>query len=452
MITQDTIAAISTPLGEGGIGIVRLSGGDAIAIARGLFVSSTGRDLEAGRIFHGHVVDSGGGVIDEVLLHVMRAPHSYTCEDVVEINGHGGSGPLAAILEQALARGARLAKPGEFTLRAFLNGRIDLVQAEAVIDQIRAKSDAGLRAAAAAANGAVSTAINEIKQTLVDALARIEAAVDFPDEDLPDLVTDGLREDIERAHARVDALLATAEAGRLYREGASIAIAGEPNVGKSSLFNALLRDARAIVSAIPGTTRDRIEETISLSGVPVRLTDTAGLRTTEDEVERIGVGIARDTLRNADIVLYVLDATKPDDGQTPEELANVERPVWVVVNKIDLAPLADMPTWTATCAGVSRVSAYTNEGLHELEAGLGQLLLGSADVVPEKGLINRAHQRESLRAAQAALDRVLANFNASPELLSIDVREALTALGEITGETTPEHILDLIFASFCIGK
>ncbi len=451
MITQDTIAAISTPLGEGGIGIVRLSGRDAIAIASGMFVSSTGRGLEQGRVFHGHVMDGAGRTIDEVLLHVMRGPKSYTCEDVIEINAHGGSGPLAAILEQALARGARLARPGEFTLRAFLNGRIDLVQAEAVIDQIRAKSDAGLRAAAAAANGAVSVAINEIKQTLVDALARIEAAVDFPDEDMPDLVTQALRGEIEQALSRVNEMLSTAEAGRLYREGASIAIAGEPNVGKSSLFNALLRDARAIVSAIPGTTRDRIEETISLNGVPVRLTDTAGLRTTEDEIERIGVDIAREAVRTADIVLYVLDAQSADTAM-PDALTGVERPVWVVLNKMDLAPNAPAPTWAAGLAGISCVSAHTSEGLHELEAALGSFLLGSADVVPEKGLINRAHQRESLRRAQGALEQVIANFDASPELLSVDVREALSALGEITGETTPDDVLEVIFSSFCVGK
>lgn len=451
MIAQDTIAAISTPLGEGGIGIVRLSGSHAIAIASGMFVSSTGRGLEAGRVFHGHVLDGQGRTVDEVLLHVMRGPNSYTREDVVEINGHGGAGPLAAILEQALARGARLAKPGEFTLRAFLNGRIDLVQAEAVIDQIRAKSDAGLRAAAAAANGVVSIAINEIKQTLVDALARIEAAADFPDEDMPDLVTDGLRAEIERAMGRLNELLSTAEAGRLYREGASIAIAGEPNVGKSSLFNALLRDARAIVSAIPGTTRDRIEETISLSGVPVRLTDTAGLRATDDEVERIGVDIAREAVRSADVVLYVIDAQAMDETM-PEALAGVERPVWVVMNKMDLALNATAPTWAEGLAGISRVSAHTNEGLHELETALGHFLLGSADIVPEKGLINRAHQRESLRQAQGSLERVLSNFAASPELLSVDVREALSALGEITGETTPEDVLERIFTSFCIGK
>lgn len=460
---EDTIAAISTPPGEGGIGIVRLSGTQALAIARAMFVSSSGCDIARGprRVFHGRIVDGQGNAIDEVLLHVMRAPHSYTREDVVEINGHGGAAPLNAVLEQVLIRGARLAQPGEFTQRAFLNGRIDLVQAEAVIDRIRARTDASLRAASAAASGALSKGINETKETLVEALAHIEAAVDFPDEDLPDLVNEPLRARLAVARDRMQALLDTAETGRLYREGVSIAIAGRPNVGKSSLFNALLRDARAIVSAQPGTTRDRIEELITLSGVPARLTDTAGLRATHDEVERIGVEVARDALKAADVILFVLDASTPfteEDAALARELETLERPVWVVMNKMDvvvdkgLQPLACAPAWTERFAGISRVSAKTGAGLEALERDLGGLILGGAPVTPDQGLITRAHQRDSLRRATAALERVLDQFQASPEFLSIDLREALSALGEITGETTPEDVLERIFASFCIGK
>ena len=455
---DDTIAAISTPPGEGGIGIVRLSGNDAVAIGRQVFRSKTGRDISTGkgRVFHGHAVDDNGAVIDEVLLHVMRAPHSYTREDVVEINCHGGAGPLGAVLEQVLIRGARLAQPGEFTQRAFLNGRIDLVQAEAVIDRIQARTRASLRAASSAASGMLSNAINEMKSTLVDALARIEAAVDFPDEDLPDLVDEGLRERLSGTRARMLELLATAETGRLYREGAAIAIAGRPNVGKSSLFNALLRDARAIVSPQPGTTRDRIEELITLSGVPVRLTDTAGLRATHDEVERIGVEVARRALADADIVLFVVDASEPlmeEDMRLAEELSALERPIWLAFNKTDLPSLAAAPdSWREWLRGSSRISATTGEGLAELERHLGSLLLGGAPISPDQGLITRAHQRDSLRRAASALERLLNNFGGSPEFLSIDLREALSALAEITGETTPEDVLDRIFASFCIGK
>jgi tRNA modification GTPase len=253
----------------------------------------------------------------------------------------------------------------------------------------------------------------------------------------------------------MQALLDTAETGRLYREGASLAIAGRPNVGKSSLFNALLRDARAIVSPHPGTTRDRLEELITLAGIPVRLTDTAGLRAAGDEVEQMGVAIARGALQAADIVLFVVDASQSltdEDLTLARELEQLDRPVWLVMNKLDLAPAAQPPKWAHTCAGITRCSAKTGTGLHDLEQGLARLLLHGATLSPDQGMITRAHQRDSLRRATAALSRLLQNFPASPELLSIDLREALQALGEITGETTPDDILDAIFSAFCIGK
>ncbi len=453
---DDTIAAIATPRGEGGIGIVRVSGGEALVIAEALFVSSSGRDIrtDVRQVYHG-TIRYGAAAIDEALLHVMRAPHSYTREDVVEINCHGGAAPLNAVLDLVLARGARLAEPGEFTRRAFLNGRIDLVQAEAVIDRIRAQTRAGLRAAASAAGGTLSRAIHECRDTLADALARIEAAVDFPEDDLPDLVDPALRERLEQALRRMGELLDTAETGRLYREGAGVAIAGRPNVGKSSLFNALLRDARAIVTAEPGTTRDRLEEVITISGVPVRLSDTAGLRSAEDEAERIGVQVARDAVKQADCVILVLDASAPcteQDERLAREVLEHNAPALLALNKTDIAQAAPFPPWAADFTASCRLSAKTGEGLHELEANLSSILLAPGAVSPDQGMINRAHQRDSLRRAHEALRRLLDNFHASPEFLSIDLREALQALGEITGETTPEDILDRIFSSFCIGK
>lgn len=456
---EDTIAAISTPPGEGGIGIVRLSGPAAFSIAGRVFVSSSGRTPSEppGRVFHGTVVDAAGEPLDEVLLHVMRAPHTYTREDVVEINCHGGSGPLSAVLDRVLAEGARLARPGEFTQRAFLNGRIDLVQAEAVIDRIRARTDASLRSAAAAADGVLSRTLGEMKTELAEVLARIEAAVDFPEEDLPELVDVAVRERLAAARDRMLRLVDTAETGRLYREGAAIAIVGRPNVGKSSLFNALLRDARAIVSAQPGTTRDRIEELISLAGVPVRLTDTAGLRTAHDEVERIGVEIAREVLKNADLVVFVVDGSVPmaiEDEKLAEELVSLERPVWVVVNKQDLVTASSLalPQWANQFAGVTHLSAKTGSGLSELEQALGNLLLHGETSSAKDAMLTRAHQRDSLRRAAACLGELLSHYDASPEFLSIDLRGALDAVGEITGETTPDDILETIFSSFCIGK
>ncbi|MBN2312262.1 MAG: tRNA uridine-5-carboxymethylaminomethyl(34) synthesis GTPase MnmE [Candidatus Hydrogenedentes bacterium] len=456
--TEDTIAAIATAQGEAGIGIVRLSGPEAVPIAASVFVSSRGCDITGpgrGRcVYHGEVRDHAG-VIDEVLLHVMRAPHTYTREDVVEINCHGGPGPLGAVLEALLERGARLAGPGEFTQRAFLNGRIDLVQAEAVIDRIRARTRAALRAADAAGTGRLSAAIYAMRDSLADALARIEAAVDFPEDDLPELVDQALRRRLEGVREQMSELLDTARAGRLYREGAGVAIVGRPNVGKSSLFNALLRDARAIVTPQPGTTRDLIEEVITISGVPVRLSDTAGLRATDDEIEQMGVEIARGALRNADAVLLLVDAAAPvseDDELLAREVSALDVPRLLVLNKIDLAPDARPPAWAGAFGACHPVSAKTAQGLKELEAALGRLLLGDVAAGPDQGLITRLHQRDSLRRAAAALDRLLANFTASPEFLSIDLRDALDALGEITGETTPEDILDRIFSSFCIGK
>lgn len=455
--SSGTIAAISTPPGEGGVGIVRLSGPRAIEIASALFVSSRGATpgRSKQRVFHGYVRAVDGAPIDEVLLHVMRAPHSYTREDVVEFNAHGGAAPLHAILEETLRAGARLARPGEFTLRAFLNGRIDLVQAEAVIDVIRARTKTALQAAHAAASGTLSQELHQMHDQLVEVLARVEASLDFPDEDLPELIDDALFARIEEVRERMDALLSTAETGRLCREGAAAAIVGRPNVGKSSLFNALLRDARAIVSELAGTTRDRIEEYINLAGIPVKLIDTAGVRDTGHEIERMGVDRAREALRTAHILIFVLDASAPDtpeDQALAEELAAQDAPVAVALNKIDLVPDAKIPNLPFTPMAVTPLSATNGLGIQELEGTLARHLLGGASLATSQPLLTRTHQIDSLRRARAALMPVLEGRSTSPELLAIDLRAVLQALGEITGETTPEDILDTIFSSFCIGK
>jgi len=454
---DDTIAAICTPTGEGGVGIVRLSGPEAHAIALACFRSSRGIDPRTSRqrVFHGHFHRSDGAVIDEVLLHLMHAPRTYTREDVAEINGHGGVAPLNAILEEVLCRGARLARPGEFTQRAFLHGRIDLVQAEAVIDQIRSRTQTALQAAHAAASGALSQRIHTIKDLLVHALSRLEAAVDFPEDDLPELVDPAWRARLEAAHAQILDLLHTADAGRIVREGAVVAIAGRPNAGKSSLFNALLRDTRAIVSAQPGTTRDRIEEFAQIQGVAVKLVDTAGLRESHDEVEQIGVALARDAFKSANAALYVIDAnarTTEEDAQHALEIVALGIPVILVLNKIDLAPCATPPAWAASCATVQPLSALSGTGLDALEAALGRLLIGDHAIDTSQPMLNRLHQKDSLRRAVECVTRLLADTGLSPEFLALELQEALHALGEITGETTPDDILGQIFDSFCIGK
>ncbi|HOH28275.1 MAG TPA: tRNA uridine-5-carboxymethylaminomethyl(34) synthesis GTPase MnmE [Candidatus Hydrogenedentes bacterium] len=454
--TEDTIAAISTPRGEGGIGIVRLSGPSSLQIASKMFVSSRGRNIlkDTRRVFHGHVSDPSGQRIDEVLLHIMRAPHSYTAEDVAEINAHGGMAPLQAILEEALRLGARLAQPGEFTQRAFINGRLDLTRAEAVMDLVGAKTRTALNAANAASGGVLARALAGLRETLADALARIEAAVDFPEDDLPELVDAALIHRLERAQEEMKRLIASADAGLRIREGVSIAIVGRPNVGKSSLFNALLRDARAIVSPEPGTTRDRIEETVALGGVPVRLIDTAGMRDTPHSVELMGVTLARRAAQQADYILFVVDAAEPcteADTALAAELTRLETPIVLVRNKIDLTETRFTPP-DAPFKALCDISALTGAGLERFEEQLTELLQGDAVMETNSPMLSRTHQKDSMRRASTCLDRLLANTAASPELSALELREALQALGEITGETTPEHLLDRIFASFCIGK
>ena len=455
--TGDTIVAISTPPGEGGVGIVRLSGPEAIAITSAIFRSSRGRSLEerSRAVFHGHILGADGATVDEVLCHVMRAPHTYTREDVVEINGHGGPAPLNAIMEAALAQGARLARPGEFTLRAFMNGRIDLVQAEAVIDQIQARTRANLQAANAASSGVLSRTLYHMREVLLELLARIEAAVDFPEDDIPDLIDEALMGQAAEAHRQMLDLLRKSEAGRVYRDGAILAIAGIPNVGKSSLFNALLRDARAIVSAQAGTTRDRLEEYITLSGVPVKLIDTAGVRHTDDEIEKQGVQIARDVQKSAQVALLVLDGSREsneEDHGLFRELVTLEIPVVIALNKCDLVGEPRLPDWARVATACLFVSALTGDGMGELEATLGKILLGGANVAADEALVNRLHQQDSLRRAAECVERFLGGQGMSPEFLALDLQEALQALGEITGETTPDDVLAAIFGSFCIGK
>jgi tRNA modification GTPase len=454
--TGDTIAAISTPLGEAGIGIVRLSGPEAEPIARRLFRPRRPRPRwQSHRLYLGHVLDAQGRVLDEVLLTLMRAPQSYTREDVVEIHCHSGYAVLRAILGAALALGARPARPGEFTLRAFLAGRLDLSQAEAVLEVIQARTEASLRVAAAHLAGGLGRRLGGLRAVLVAILARLEAALDFPEE-AAELSPEDIGEELDAPLRHLEELLGTYRQGRLLREGLDVVLAGRPNVGKSSLLNRLLDADRAIVTDIPGTTRDVIEESITLEGVALRLSDTAGLREARDKVEELGVARSQERLARADLVLYLVDRSDPlapEDVRVLEELAG--RPALVVVNKSDLPQRLDMEELRrASPHALVEISALTGEGIDELKQALVDSALGGG-LKTAGDLVTQARHYELLVRAREALDRareLLAQASPPWELVALEVKEALTALGEITGEEVGDAVLDHIFSRFCIGK
>jgi tRNA modification GTPase len=452
----DTIAAISTPPGEAGIGIVRLSGPEAEAIARRLFRPRRPRDSwQSHRLYLGHVLDSQGHVLDEVLLTLMRAPHTYTREDVVEIHCHSGFGVLKAILREVLARGARLARPGEFTLRAFLAGRLDLSQAEAVLEVIQARTQASLRVAAAHLAGGLGKRLRELRAVLLNILARVEAALDFPEE-AAELSPQVLSEELAVPFQELEDLLATYKQGRLLREGVAVVLAGRPNVGKSSLLNRLLDADRAIVTDIPGTTRDVIEETLNLGGLPLRLSDTAGLREARDLVEELGVARSQERLARADLILFLVDGSEPlslEDAQILEELA--ERPVLIALNKIDLPPMLNIQDLRRYSSHpVVAISALTGQGLEELEQAVVDLVLAGGVQTAGEIVTQARHYELLVRAREAlTLGRDLLEQGDTPwELLAMEIKEALQALGEITGEEVGDAVLDHIFSQFCIGK
>ena len=448
---DETICALATPPGTGGLGVIRVSGPAAFAIVD----RATWRPNHtpcggwAGHTLHrADIVHPTGEVIDDVLLAVFHAPRSYTGEDVVEISAHGGPVPLRQILGRLQQCGARMARPGEFTQRAFLNGKMDLAQAEAVGDIIAAQTEQAHRLARRQSDGSLSLAVAEVREIVLGVLVRLEASIDFP-EDVGELDTDACLTELSLAERKITALLATADQGILYREGLKVVLAGRPNVGKSSLLNALLRTNRAIVTPIPGTTRDVIEETLNLRGIPLRAVDTAGLRETDDEVERIGVMRTRETLADADITLLILDATA---GETPEDTALREtltdRPHVFVWNKWDLMPGQDPPA-----EGVV-VSAATGWNLIALEDALADLALGGRAGETEGTFVTHARHKQALETALSRLTDARNTFSAAlpADFASIDVRDVLDALGEITGETATEDVISEIFSRFCIGK
>lgn len=464
----DTIVAIATPPGEGGIGTVRLSGPQAEAILSRIFVPASGRltssaeGWESHRLVFGYVRDPFTSErVDEALAALMRAPHSYTREDVVEIDCHGGVVPLQRVISLCLREGARLAQPGEFTLRAFLNGRLDLAQAEAVLDVVQARTGEGLRMAVEQLGGGLSSRVKGVRARLLHALAHLEATIDFPEDDVPPA---DVSPDLQATLGDIQALVASASTGIVLRQGVRTALVGRPNVGKSSLLNALLRTERAIVTPIPGTTRDTLEEVANVRGVPLVLTDTAGLRgmdDTHDPIERIGMERTRRALSEADLVLLVFDGSQPlteeDVALIGEARESATAMCLAVINKADLPPALDRAMLEERLGGVEVVtaSAVTEGGTGRLEEKLASLVLsGKAVPAPGEAAVTSVRHLDALRRAAEHVQSGLGSIEAGAPaaLIAVDLHAALNTLGEITGETVGEDLLDEIFRNFCIGK
>lgn len=491
---DDTIAAIATPRGEGGIGIVRVSGARAIEIACQVFRSPRGvslAELPTHTLTYGHVVrllpagdtsadtseDTSGRAgkktgkkteaqprdyeqseqIDEVLLGIMRAPKTYTTEDIVEFNCHGGIVSLTAVLEVVVKAGARLAEPGEFTKRAFLNGRLDLAQAEAVAELIGSKTELSRKIAINALEGKLSENVNHLSDKMAGLLAEIEASIDFPEEELDFMKVEVQHQTARAIQADLTRLLETAEEGRLIKDGITVAILGKPNVGKSSLLNALVQRERAIVTDIPGTTRDTIEETINLDGIPMHLIDTAGIRQTADIIEQQGVLRSKAVINKAEFLLLMFDASQGLTEADVEllETANSHKAL-LILNKTDLPIVTPPDALRAHCSNkrVVQTAILEGKGLEALKTAMREELLGDAFVTGDSPIVTNARHQDALRRANAALNDAIESLTNAmpPELVAVDLHISLDALGDIVGKTTTEDILDRIFSQFCIGK
>ena len=457
---EDTITAISTPLGRGGLGIVRLSGTDSFQIGKKILKLSSGVNLlkaPSHRVFHGWLQDQKKEIlIDEVLVTVLRKPRTYTCEDMLEISCHGGEAVLQQALILCIKNGARIAEPGEFTKRAFLNGRIDLSQAEAVLDLINSISEKSLLVAAEQLRGGLKEKITEIKDSIISLLSQLEAVVDFPEEELETQLREENFNDLSTQVDKIDYLLGTERTGRILREGFTCVIVGKPNAGKSTLFNTLLNKERSIVTEIPGTTRDYISEEISINGFPIKLTDTAGIAEISDELGREGVKRSREELERSDLVIFILDASRELSKEDEEIFSLIKkREKIILLNKIDLPKKLNSSDLAGLLNGEDsiEVSLKEKKGVEEILKEAGRLAVdknlngftGIAINLRHKKLLEKT--KESILKAKRTLEDDL-----SEEFISFDLREALNFLGEITGEVYTEEILDRIFKDFCIGK
>ncbi len=458
---NDTIAAISTPLGEGGIGIVRLSGPKAIDIIRKIFIPVSKKNISksSGFTLHYGYIYEKKIKIEEVLVSIMKAPKSYTREDVVEISGHGGILPLRKILELCLENGARIADPGEFTKRAFLNGRIDLVQAEAVSQIIRAKTDKALNCAINQLSGKLSEKIKRLKNELIDLLAYLEASLDYSDEDIEFLSSNEILKRVNRIQKNLSLLIATFNKGKIIQEGVKTSIVGKPNVGKSSLLNALLNTEKAIVTPIPGTTRDIIEDYVNIKGIPLNIMDTAGIRKVKNTVEKIGVERSKESIKKSDLILFIVDISQPLDKEDffiyefiKENLDN--KKLILIGNKVDLVQKVSDEKLKEMSSTYVKISATKEIGIDKLEEIVFSLFISGEIDLSSEVLVTSLRHKDALIKANQSLKRSIEaiNNNHSEEFIALDLRCALNSLGEIIGEVATEDILDRVFSNFCVGK
>ena len=457
MITRefDTISAIATPLGEGAIGIVRISGTDAVAIANRIFQGKNLETVDSHTLNYGHILDPDKDeILDEVMVGVMRAPRTFTREDVIEINTHGGIAVTNEILQLILRQGARMAEPGEFTKRAFLNGRVDLTQAEAIMDIIRAKTDKAMNIAVKQLDGSLKDLIDNTRQEILNTLAQVEVNIDYPEyDDVEEMTTALLREKTQEFQTLLENLLRTARRGKILREGLSTAIIGRPNVGKSSLLNNLLREDKAIVTDIAGTTRDVIEEYVNIKGVPLKLIDTAGIRETDDIVEKIGVERSCQALAEADLILLVLNASEKltEQDRALLALSDMTRRI-VLLNKTDLKEEIEAEELPED---VIRISVLKNQNIVQIEERINQLFFDNAGIVEQDAtyLSNSRHISlieqavQSLQAVNEGLE-----FGMPVDLLQVDLTRTWQILGEITGDAAPDELITQLFSQFCLGK
>lgn len=458
---DDDIAAISTPIGSGGIGIVRISGSGSVGIADKIFVSADGRklgDKKSHTITYGHIVNSKTGeTLDEVLVMLMLSPRTYTKENIVEINCHGGLLVTKKVLELVLNNGARLAEPGEFTKRAFLNGRIDLSQAEAVMDIIDSKTELSRKTAMNQLEGSIKQKVHGLREEILDMIAAIEAAIDYPEHDVEEETYSQMHKRITLLKSEIKKLIESADMGRIIREGVEAVILGKPNVGKSSLLNLLLMEERAIVTDIPGTTRDTVEEYMNLGGIPVKIVDTAGIRETGDKVEKIGVEKSRKCAEAADIIFMMIDASCPLSDEDMEILDFIKgRKAVILANKTDIDINIDVDALCkyTDAENIIYISVKEGSGIEKLTERFKDMFLGGDVAAKESVLISNARHKNMLEKSMEALDRAIATIESGmPEdFISMDLQDALTALGEITGDSVDDEIIDRIFTRFCLGK